>query len=63
MRFHGDADKAASVYKGAHPLTPDDIAEAAFWVATLPKHVNVNSLELMPTSQCWQALGIARDPA
>lgn len=63
VRFHGDADKAASIYQGAHPLTPDDIAEAAFWVATLPKHVNINSLELMPTSQCWQALGIARDPA
>jgi len=63
VRFHGDADKAASVYKGAHPLTPEDIAASIFWVATLPPHVNINSLEIMPTSQAWQALGITRDPA
>lgn len=63
VRFHGDADRAASVYKGAHPLTPDDIAESVYWVATLPKHVNINCLELMPTSQSWNALNIHRDPA
>jgi len=61
VRFHGDEKKAASVYKGAHPLTPEDIAETIFWVATLPKHVNINSLEVMPTTQAWQALGITRD--
>ncbi|MGE4527113.1 MAG: SDR family NAD(P)-dependent oxidoreductase [Rhodospirillaceae bacterium] len=61
VRFHGDEKKAASVYKGAHPLTPEDIADAIFWVASLPKHVNINSLEVMPTTQAWQALGITRD--
>ena len=63
VRFHGDAERAASIYKGAYPLKPEDIAESVFWVATLPKHININSLEVMPTSQCWQALGITRDPA
>ncbi|MBN2751333.1 MAG: SDR family NAD(P)-dependent oxidoreductase [Rhodospirillaceae bacterium] len=62
VRFHGDAEKAASVYKGTHPLKPEDLAETIFWVATLPKHININSLEVMPTSQCWQALGITRAP-
>jgi len=61
VRFHGDEKRAGSVYKGAHPLTPEDIAEAIFWVANLPKHVNINSLEVMPTTQAWQALGITRD--
>ncbi|WP_337996442.1 SDR family NAD(P)-dependent oxidoreductase [Oleispirillum naphthae] len=61
VRFHGDEKKAASIYKGAHPLTPEDIAETIFWVASLPKHVNINSLEVMPTTQAWQALGITRD--
>lgn len=61
VRFHGDEKRAASVYKGAHPLTPEDIAEAIFWVASLPGHVNINSLEVMPTTQAWQALGITRD--
>ena len=51
VRFGGDADKAASVYAGTTPLTPDDIAEAVAWVVNLPAHVNVNRLEMMPTCQ------------
>ena len=51
VRFHGDADKADQIYAGTQPLTPEDIAEAVFWVATLPPHVNINRIELMPTCQ------------
>jgi 3-hydroxy acid dehydrogenase/malonic semialdehyde reductase len=51
VRFGGDADKAASVYAGTTPLTPEDIAEAVAWVVNLPAHVNVNRLEMMPTCQ------------
>ena len=50
VRF-GDADKAAAVYAGTTPLSPDDIAEAVAWVVNLPAHVNVNRLEMMPTCQ------------
>ncbi|MBW2249292.1 MAG: SDR family oxidoreductase [Deltaproteobacteria bacterium] len=53
VRFKGDSDKAAQVYEGLQPLTPDDIAEIIFWVASLPPHVNINSLEVMPTNQSW----------
>lgn len=58
VRFHGDKDKADNVYKGANPLTAEDIAESVLWAAEQPQHVNINSIELMPTSQAWAALAI-----
>lgn len=58
VRFSGDKSKADSVYKGAKPLTPEDIAESAFWIASLPEHVNVNSIEIMPNCQAWGALAV-----
>ena len=51
VRFHGDKQKADSVYKGFQPLTPDDIADAVFYVANTPKHVNINDMVIMPTAQ------------
>ncbi|TLU74297.1 SDR family NAD(P)-dependent oxidoreductase [Lichenicoccus roseus] len=51
VRFGGDAAKAAKVYEGTTPLTPDDIAESVAWVVGLPAHVNINRIELMPTCQ------------
>jgi len=51
VRFGGDAEKAASVYAGTTPLSPEDIAEAVAWVVGLPPHVNINRLEMMPTCQ------------
>ncbi|MFD2262553.1 SDR family oxidoreductase [Lacibacterium aquatile] len=51
IRFKGDDEKAASVYAGTVPLTAEDIAEAIYWAATLPKHVNINSIQMMPTCQ------------
>jgi 3-hydroxy acid dehydrogenase/malonic semialdehyde reductase len=53
VRFGGDAEKAAAVYRGVQPLTPDDVAEAIVWCATRPPHVNVNAVELMPTQQAF----------
>lgn len=50
-RFKGDAERAAKVYEGASALRAEDIAETVFWVATQPEHVNINSLEVMPTTQ------------
>ena len=50
VRF-GDATKAAAVYEGTDPLTPDDIAEAVAWIVSRPARVNVNRIELMPTCQ------------
>jgi 3-hydroxy acid dehydrogenase/malonic semialdehyde reductase len=51
VRFHGDGERAAQVYAGTQPLTPEDIAEAVAWVIGLPAHVNINRIEMMPTCQ------------
>lgn len=51
VRYHGDADKAKAVYNGFTPLTPDDIADAIWYVATVPAHVNINDLVIMPAAQ------------
>jgi len=51
VRFKGDKQKADNVYKGFTPLTAADVADAVYYVTTLPAHVNVNDLVLMPTAQ------------
>ena len=51
VRFHGDADRAARVYEGLDPLTPDDIAETVVWVADRPRHVQVAEVIITPTDQ------------
>lgn len=60
VRFRGDDAAAAKVYAGTVPLTAVDIAEAAYWVATLPAHVNINHLEMMPTCQGYGPLTVKR---
>ena len=61
IRFGGDSDKAANVYKGVEPLTADDIAETVAWVIGLPRHVNINRIEMMPTCQAPGPLTIKRE--
>ena len=51
---------AQDLYGGADPLQPQDIADTVFWVATLPAHVNINSLEIMPVSQSFAGFQIHR---
>jgi len=60
VRFYGAKDVADSVYKGASPLTPEDIAESVFWATSQPEHVNINRIELMPTCQTFDHLTIDR---
>jgi 3-hydroxy acid dehydrogenase/malonic semialdehyde reductase len=62
VRF-GDDAKAAKVYEGTVPLTPEDIAESVAWVVGLPLHVNINRIEMMPTCQAPGALTVKRDSA
>jgi 3-hydroxy acid dehydrogenase / malonic semialdehyde reductase len=61
VRFGGDKAKADNVYAGMQPMTGDDIAEAIHWAASLPAHVNVNTIELMATAQSWAPFQVARD--
>ena len=60
VRLHGNDSAAAKVYEGTQPLTADDIAETAYWVATLPAYINVNQLEVMPICQGYGSLNIVR---
>ena len=60
VRYGGDAEKAAAVYAGTTPLSPQDIAEAVAWVVNLPQHVNINRMEMMPTCQAPGPLAIKR---
>lgn len=60
VRFDGDEEKVAALYDGAEPITADDIAESVAWVTSLPRHVNVNTIELMPVTQSSAPLQIHR---
>jgi len=59
VRF-GDTAKANAVYAGTTPLNPGDIAETVAWVVNLPAHVNINTIEMMPTCQAPGPLVIKR---
>jgi len=61
VRTHGDQAASDALYKGAHPMTAEDIADTIHWVATLPPHLNINRLEMMPTSQSFAGFQIARE--
>ena len=60
VRFKGDDEKAQKVYSGVQFLSADDIAEAVYWSATLPAHMNINVLEVMPVQQTFNAMNIHR---
>lgn len=62
VRFKGDDDKADKTYQNTSPLTPEDVTEAVWWVANLPEHVNINTLEMMPVSQTFAGLSVHRQP-
>jgi len=51
VRFRGDEDRAAQVYKGFMPLSGKDIAETILFVLSRPAHVNIDDLLIMPTAQ------------
>jgi 3-hydroxy acid dehydrogenase/malonic semialdehyde reductase len=60
VRFKGDDAAAAKIYEGTTPLTAEDISQTAYWIATLPPHINVNLIELMPTCQGFSPFNVKR---
>jgi 3-hydroxy acid dehydrogenase/malonic semialdehyde reductase len=60
VRFGGDEGKAQAVYAGTQSLTPEDIAEAASWLVSLPPHMNINRIEMMPTCQASGPFAVKR---
>jgi len=61
VRNGGDQAASDSLYAGMTPMTADDLAETIWWIATLPPHLNINSIELMPVSQSWAGFTVARE--
>ena len=51
VRLHGDTKKADDIYQGTEPVTGEDIAEIVHWVCSVPDHVNINTVEVMPVCQ------------
>ena len=60
VRFKGDDEKAEKVYTGVQALSADDVAETIYWSATLPSHMNINVLEVMPIQQSFNAFNVHR---
>ena len=61
VRTGGNQEAYDKLYGGAHAIQPEDIANTIHWVATQPPHMNINALEVMPVSQSWAPLQVARD--
>ncbi|MDF0488944.1 SDR family NAD(P)-dependent oxidoreductase [Sphingomonas sp. H39-1-10] len=60
VRTGGDQAASDTLYGGAEPMTAEDIAATIAWVATLPPHLNINTLELMPVRQSFAGFQVAR---
>ncbi|HQA02330.1 MAG TPA: SDR family NAD(P)-dependent oxidoreductase [Thermomonas sp.] len=61
VRTHGDQVASDKLYGGANPMTAEDIADTIFWVASQPPHLNINRIELMPTSQSFAGFQVHRE--
>jgi serine 3-dehydrogenase len=60
VRTGGDKTASDALYRGAKPMTGDDIAATMLWVAELPPHLNINRIEMMPVSQSFAGFQVAR---
>jgi serine 3-dehydrogenase len=61
VRNGGDQAASDALYAGMNPMTAEDTADILYWAATLPPHVNVNALELMPVNQSFAGFAVARE--
>ncbi len=60
VRFKGDKEKAKKVYDGYKPLSGEDVADAVYYATTVPAHVNINDLVIMPMAQANATLFIKK---
>lgn len=61
VRTKGDQTASDALYAGTQALTAEDIANTMFYLATLPAHMCINRLEVMPTAQAWNPFAIHRE--
>ncbi len=57
----GSQQASDDLYRGVNPMTGQDVADTILWIATLPPHLNINRLELMPVNQDFAGFRVARD--
>lgn len=61
VRTGGDKAASDALYSNMNPMTADDHADLFWWLANLPPHLNINSIELMPVSQSWAGFTVERE--
>ena len=61
VRTGGDQAASDKLYAGMNPMTADDLADLFWWLATLPPHLNINAIELMPVSQSFAGFTVDRE--
>ena len=60
VRTGGDKAASDALYANMNPMTPEDLADLFWWLATLPPHLNINTIELMPVTQSWAGFTVER---
>jgi serine 3-dehydrogenase len=61
VRTGGDQEASDKLYAGTNPMTAEDLADLFWWLANLPPHLNINTIELMPVSQSWAGFTVSRE--
>jgi serine 3-dehydrogenase len=61
VRTGGDQAASDALYANVDPLTADDHADLFWWLANLPPHMNINTIELMPVNQSWAGFAVHRE--
>ena len=61
VRTGGDKEASDKLYEGMNPMTSEDLADLFWWLANLPPHLNINTVELMPVSQSFAGFTISRE--
>lgn len=61
VRTGGDKEASDKLYAGMNPMTAEDIADLFWWLANLPAHLNINTIELMPVSQSFAGFTVNRE--
>ena len=61
VRTGGDKQASDALYADMDPMTAGDLADLFWWLATLPPHLNINTIELMPVSQSWAGFAVHRE--
>jgi len=61
VRTGGDKAASDALYAGINPMTSEDLADLFWWLANLPPHLNINTVELMPVNQSWAGFSLHRE--